>query len=786
VRVILASPLCVVLLAAGTAPPPTGTADTSTDTIKSLDRVEVTATPLPGTSVDARALPYIVQSASADDIAKTQAGNLVDFMTRRLGGVSSNEVQGSPFQTDITFRGFRASALPGAPQGLSVYLDGVRVNEPFADIVSWDMIPEAAIRSLSLMPGSNPLYGANTLGGALVLSTKSGATDPGLQGDLSLGSDALRRLDASYGASSGNGLHGLFATTLFEEDGWRDASGSRVGTLFTRFGRDGERSDWNLSLLHGRSRMIGNGLLPDLRYAEDAIEPSLYAADRRAIYTAPDLTRNRNNMVVFGFDHAFDDARTLHLQAHVRRGERRTVNGDVAGEYEAYVDDCGDGFDLVGQPLDEACGYTAGEGLALTTGVFNTTQMRQQARGVAANIENRAGPHTLTYGVLWDNSHVLYRQFEQAGDVDGQRQVSLQPGASRDFVSGVRGDTRTFSVLASDLWQVGPRTHLSGSLRWNHMVVANSILAAGGAAEPERFTYARANPAVGVTHGVGAVTWHVGLAQNNRAPTAIELGCADPAMPCRLPTGLQADPRLEEVVSRTGDVGLRWNPSATRAFSVSLYRADNRNDILFLRAPHTQQGYFDNVGRTRYQGADVLYSDDSGPLAWYTGYSYLDASYRSTGQLLAGERIVDIRPGTRIAGLPRHNLKAGFEWTMHASLAIGGDLQASSSRTSNGNEDGLVDDADDGGAALERDASTAGFALVNLHAAWMINPRLSLYARVSNVFDRRYETYGAIAEDMFPDGALAQPARTPAEDATARFVAPGAPRRYQLGVRWRF
>ncbi len=73
---------------------------------------------------------------------------------------------GNPFQPDISFRGFSASPLLGTPQGVSIFQDGVRVNEPFGDIVNWDLIPQSAIASIQLIPGSNPAFGLNTLGGA--------------------------------------------------------------------------------------------------------------------------------------------------------------------------------------------------------------------------------------------------------------------------------------------------------------------------------------------------------------------------------------------------------------------------------------------------------------------------------------------------------------------------------------------------------------------------------------------------------------------------------------------
>ncbi|MBO9738398.1 TonB-dependent receptor [Xanthomonas axonopodis pv. begoniae] len=751
-----------------------------------LDRIEVTATPIPGTTIDAAQLPYMVQSASNAALSRGRSNNLSDLLQRRFVGVDGNDVQGSAFQNDLTFHGFRASALPGASQGVSVYLDGVRLNEPFADIVSWDMLPEAAISTVTLMPGSNPLFGPNTLGGAVVLSTASGLTAPGVQGEASIGSGARKRLDASYGVASATGWHGFVAVTGFDENGWRAASEGRLGSVFGKVGKQGEQTDWSLSLLHGRSRLIGNGLLPDTRYTDEGPEPGLYRADRRSVYTSPDLTRNRNTLLTAQLDHRFDEDTALHALAYSRVGRRDTVNGDIGEDYEEFVEECASGYAADGSALDADCDVARTDAETLHTGALNTTQMRQQAQGVALNLSRQWGAHALTAGVTFDRGHVRYRQFARDGWVQPDRSVVADPATDRAFFSGVRGSTQTLGVFLADTWALDDATHLTAAVRWNHVVVDNILSTADDGDRPrERFVYAKANPSLGLTHRLAsAVTLYGSVAQNSRAPTAIELGCADPTQPCRLPTGLQADPRLEQIISRTYELGARWTPSADRNATLSVYRADNRDDILFLRAPDTQLGYFDNVGRMRYQGVDAALHLRSGDWQWSAGYSYLEATYRSGGQLLSGERVIALRPGLRIAALPRHNLKLGMEWQRDA-LTLGVGVRAVSGRVASGNEDGQVDNAEEGEAAPERlDIGTAGYALVDLQARWTINARVSLFARIDNVFDRHYATYAAVAEDVFPGGELARPQDAPVETGPARFLAPGVPRQYLIGLRW--
>src|SRR5262249_32318305 len=139
----------------------------------------ISTTPLPGVDLDREKIAAPVQVGTSGDIEESGALDLSEFLNRRISDVYVNEIQGNPYQPDVNYRGYTASPLLGTPQGLSVFMDGVRLNQPFGDVVSWDLFPRIAISSMTLMPGSNPLYGLNTLGGALAIQTKDGRTNKG-------------------------------------------------------------------------------------------------------------------------------------------------------------------------------------------------------------------------------------------------------------------------------------------------------------------------------------------------------------------------------------------------------------------------------------------------------------------------------------------------------------------------------------------------------------------------------------------------------------------------------
>jgi outer membrane receptor protein involved in Fe transport len=746
-----------------------------------VPKVEIVGVaPLYGLGIDRDLLPYPVQVATDKTIRKAGGENLSEFMAHNLSGVNINEVSGSPFQSDITFRGFRASPVLGSAQGISVYLDGVRVNEPFGDVVNWDMVPEAAIGELLLVTGANPLYGLNTLGGALALRTKSGLTDPGGQLEFSVTDHGRRRADIAYGLQGTGGWHSFVGATLFDDEGWRDHSAGRLGNVLVKIGRTTAPTDWSVSLLAGRSRVLGNGLLPD----------PLYQNDRRAVYSYPDTTRNRLVQGTLNLTRHLSRDSELSAVAYVRNSRRDTVNGDVSDAYADYIGDCAAGFGPDGAPLEPAsCGLTRGQGAALHPGVLNTTSTRQDGRGGSVAFSTRRGALHLDAGASIDDSDVDYAQFEQAAFVTGDREVTGDPAAPREPSSSVSGSSRTAGIYLAGSMAVAPGTQLTASARYSHTRVENTLSNEDGPQPAERFTYARLNPSLGVTHVIAPdLTVFANIAQGNRVPTVIELGCADPQNPCRLPVGLQSDPYLKQVISRTMEAGARGRfqgEDASGSYSVSLHRTVNRDDILFLSSP-SRQGHFANFERTLHQGLDATLTRQSGRLGMRLTYSYLQAVYDADGELFTGARNVQVRRGTQMAGLPRHSAKLSLDWAMRPELSIGADLQAISSLVTQGNEDGLVEDAGAGNAAKRADWHVPGYMLLGLRASYRPAEKWELFARISNVFDRRHETFGAVAPNLFPDGRLIAPHEQAGDAANTRFVAPGAPRTIIAGLRYTF
>ena len=124
------------------------------------------------------------------------------------------------------------------------------------------------------------------------------------------------------------------------------------------------------------------------------------------------------------------------------------------------------------------------------------------------------------------------------------------------------------------------------------------------------------NPTVGFTYKLTPdINFYAGYAMTNRAPTPLELGCADPNNPCIIDNFLSSDPKLKQVVGQTFELGFRGQNAFNQfglgpqwgklQWSAGLFRTTLNNDIL----PHTEPGQwfrlFANVGTTLRQGAEV-------------------------------------------------------------------------------------------------------------------------------------------------------------------------------------
>jgi outer membrane receptor protein involved in Fe transport len=279
----------------------------------------------------------------------------------------------------------------------------------------------------------------------------------------------------------------------------------------------------------------------------------------------------------------------------------------------------------------------------------------------------------------------------------------------------------------------------------------------------------------------------------SRAPTVIELGCANPAAPCGLPDDFASDPDLKQVVARTVEMGWRGNRSDQRVlWSADVFRTVNNNDIQFV-ASGANQGYFDNVGTTRRQGIDLALGGKAGGLSWRLTYSYVDATFESSFDVNASSNSsadangnILVRPGDRIPLIPRHTGRLVLDYGAAKRWNLGANLVLVSGSYLHGNENNAnrAGSTNGQGTLVEGTGWIPGYAVVNLQGTYHAAKDVEVFARLVNLLDREYSTAGFLTINAFnPSGSFRfDPNQWSHENA----VSPAQPRAVWAGVRIRF
>jgi outer membrane receptor protein involved in Fe transport len=719
----------------------------------------VATTPLPGIGTPLSQVPANVQVVTSETLDRQQATELGEFLERNLGSVSLNFGSANSFQPDLNFRGFQGSSLLGVPQGISAFVDGVRVNESFGDTINWDLIPTPAISSMQLIPGSNPVFGLNTLGGALSINTKSGKTYPGLGLTVQGGSWGRKQTTVEVGSSKDNWDFYLMGNYL-DENGWRQHSSSRIQQLFGKVGYETGDFDADLSYSFADNELQGTQATP----------LTLLDFDPRQAYTYPDITRNRMNFLNLRMSKVLAADKILGGNVYYRSLTSTNTGSNVNGDYDGSGNPVCDGTTI------NPCPASNDKSVIDTNSLGAALQYTQLGRLFSR--ENK-----FTLGVSYDQGNTNFTRFEQLAVFTSDRNTVADP-ANPDFVQDTNVDTvtRYYGAFFTDTFSFNELTHLTLSGRWNRAKVTLTDRSGQDPGLNGDHAFTRFNPAVGLNFNPSrALNTYATYNEGMRAPSAVELTCADPAAPCKLPNAFLADPPLNPVISKTFEIGSRGLLGAATQYSIALFRTDLQDDIQFIaNSASGTSGYFANVPKTRRQGLELGLQQQLGKLTLRGAYSYIDATYQSTFNMASPNNSfadpttgqITVTPGDKIPGIPAHNFKLRADYAFTPMLFAGLSLVYASSQYARGDENNL-----------DVNGKLPTYLLVNLDGTWRITDQLRIFGRVNNVFDKSYQTVGVLGENFFRgpgftyDATLAGP---------EQFRTPGTPRAIYIGLRYDF
>ena len=743
------------------------------------------------------------QTLTSEDLGMTPNRSLAEILRAQFTSVNINHVQNNPFQPDVQYRGFTASPLLGLPQGVSIYLNGTRFNEPFGDTVNWDLIPLEALDNAVLFSTSNPVFGQNTLGGALGLNTKTGYTFTNTQLDASIGEYGRQELTVQSGIDNDDWAAYVLASH-YEEDGWRDYSPSEVTQLLGTLSKKIGQHQIDLTYLNVNSELLGNGAIPiDLQDFAGA----------GAVYTHPDKTSNALDFASLNGTFILAENTSLQANIFLRENTTDSINGDDSDFGPCFLRDnvitlCeldDDDDDNLGHTDDdegeipfadgdeiEAVDFIGYDGLALSEissiaadeldGTYNTGSAENQSYGTTMQLNHLAKlagiEHSLVFGLSYQKADISYLADSAFGILENDTADDSRTVTPFDLLNAearVRLDVTTThkSVYFSDIVAISPNLSINVAARFNQdHVLMNDLIDDGEGSLDGDHRFSQFNPALGFSYLMSdSSELNLSIAQSSRVPSPAELSCADENDPCRLPNGFVADPPLDQVVTRTIEASYKYVIN-NYSSSITVYHSISEDDIIFQQAGSTSsRGYFVNIDKTQRQGIELAAQWQNNH--WHVGgsYTHLNATFEAPFVSFSPMNPMgpnrQVSPGATIPGQPKQQLKSQIEYKGRDNLIIGAELLAASSQYYRGDE-------------ANENAQISGYGLLNLYGVYDVNKHMSLSFRVDNALDKSFYTFGTygeadeVLEDIYP------------EIDDPEFIGPAHPRMVSVGISYQF
>jgi outer membrane receptor protein involved in Fe transport len=629
---LVALTLGTVQLAAAQVPD-TARKDTTAVVLKPIEVVG-TIQPFAGPSVTG-GVPARVTILSGAEVDAAEPRLLSDVLGLQAG-FSTYDDLGSPYKLNVSSRGFYASPVVGLGQGIAVFLDGVRQNEPDAAQVNFDLLPLEHVKRVELLSGNGTLLGRNALGGAVNLVTRSG--DGPMEGEIEVmgGTQGARSLETSFGALTKGGLDWYVGAGYNAEDGWRQVTKAEQSNLFLNLGKSGETSGIRFQSYVAKSWAQTAGSLPETVF-ETVPDSNLSAQDFEDLYNV--------QVALLGYKNVGKGRASFNLYNRWHGAERFNANQptdpDVFGRSKNRV---------TGGTVDYRVGFLAGS---------NPVGLRFGVDGSTASTEVQLFADSTKFG-------------------GGRPQTTFVKSPVWDLAGFVSGDI-SFG-----------RVTLSAGGRYDYVKAPfrNQL-------DPERDTtqtFKRFNPRGGIdVNAGGGVSVFGSVGTGFRAPSVIEIACADPEEPCPLPFALGDDPPIKPVTTTTYEVGARYLAGSV-LLSASMYRTDVKDDIYLFPFEEedepegsTIDGYFGNLDKTRREGIELsgryFFGKAGDAHSLYLNYGYTRATFQTEAEIFSIREDEDAgieneaEPGDRLPLVPDHQVKGGFNLRFANGLRAGADAR---------------------------------------------------------------------------------------------------------------
>ncbi len=668
---------------------------------KDLTPVVVTATRTAQSSFDI--------AASIDVVAAPASGNLnvnASELLAGIPGVIARDRQNYAQDEQISIRGFGARATFGI-RGIRLYTDGIPATMPDGQGQVSNFNLDSADRIEVLRGPFSALYG-NAAGGVIQLFTADGTDPPQIRVGFAGGSDGLLRAETNARGIAGP-LNYNIDFTHFQTNGYRDHSRAQRESGNAKLG-------WTLGDGRKLTLVVNTLNLPEAQDPQ-GLTPAQYQQNPRQGSTpsGPYNTRKTVSQQQAGliYEDQLSQHGTLRLMGYY--GQRRVEQ-------------------FLSIPTFVQASPLSSGGVVDLNNAYGGADARWTWAGSLAD-----QPLQLALGLNYDNQHqhrLGYNNF-----VGGQLGV----------VGALRRDEedRVYNLdqYAQATWRVADEWTVMAGVRHSRVNFqsVDSYVTATNPNGSGQVHYAATTPVAGVMFRLSPKAhFYADWGEGFETPTFSELSYRNDGG-----SGLAL--YLKPARTRSGEVGLKLEPTAQSHAELALFRADSRNELAVATSRGGRTTY-QNIDRARRQGVEASFSTRFTG-AWNTtlAYTWLDATYRSP---FVSPRAV-VASGSRIPGVPRSHAYASLHYGLQTGWQF--DLNGSYMDAVPTNDLNTV--------------SAPSYALFGLGAGYIVQRgpwRAHLFGRIDNALDRHY--VGSVIVN----------------DGNGRYFEPGPGRTFLLGVdlRW--
>ncbi|WP_413817098.1 TonB-dependent receptor domain-containing protein [Pusillimonas sp.] len=607
----------------------------------------------------------------------------VDLSERldRVPGLLIRDRQNYAQDLQLSIRGFGARSSFGV-RGVRLYVDGIPATMPDGQGQTSN-IDIASVDHIEILRGPFSALHGNSSGGVVQVYTEKGEAPPSLAADFAAGSHGQRRYGLKASGARGEGAGAVdyvLSTHRYETDGFREHSAARKYMANARLGLQLNERD--------RVTLIANSV--DLRaddpqglQYDEAMDTPRKAAPNALLYDTRKTVRQ--TQVGLLYEARMDADNDLRLMAYY--GQRDTVQ-------------------FQGIPVESQLAPTHAGGVIDLERKYTGLDLRWTSR-----LSLAGRPLALTAGIAYDTLTEARRGYENFSD----GQLGVKGALRRDETNTLRN----VDPYLQASWELTDRWTLEGGARYSDIRFRSDdhYVDAANGDDGGAVRYRRLLPVAALRfRALQDLNLYVTAGRGFETPTFNEVSYRPGGAP-----GLNLALAPSTNTSMEAGAKARLGDSLITA---ALFQTRTQDEIVTAES-EGGRGSYRNAGRTRRDGFELSWSGRWKQHGrWVLSYAWLNAKYQDDVPAAnAGDD--GITAGNRIPGIARHAAFASLDWAPPTGWRGGVEGRYL-------------------GRVYADDANTAtapGYFTASAYAghAWQLQAwRIEAFARIDNLFDRRY------------------------------------------------